>query len=388
MMSLDASVVIDNEIKKIFLSAPMIGEEEKRALCKVIDSEWITMGDMVAEFERSFADLHGLENAVAVSSCTAGLHLCLDAFNIGPGDEVMVPSLTFVATVAAVLYLGATPIFLDISGEDSPHISLEEAEKRCTGQTKAVVVMHYAGYPLDMRSWRSFCDAKKIFLIEDAAHSPGVPGVGKWSDAAAFSFFSNKNITTAEGGMVVAKNSTNLQCIRRLRAHGMTSDTLTRDKGHAYSYDVNMLGYNYRLDELRAAMGLVQLARLSEWNQKRRKLTDIYCEALNTHIPEITIPFSDEHHTAAHLMPVLLPFQTDRMRIMEQLRRVNIQTSIHYPPVHLFSYYRNKFPGIQLPKTESFCERELTLPLHPALTENDIDYVVQELKKALERHSG
>jgi dTDP-4-amino-4,6-dideoxygalactose transaminase len=374
--------------KEISLSTPQIGEEEKKALSKVIDSGWITMGDTVAEFERAFADLHGLESAVAVSSCTAGLHLCLRALDIGPGDEVMVPSLTFVATVAAVLYVGAKPVFVDIKGKDSPHISLEEAKRKCNARTKAAVVMHYAGYPVDLFAWRSFCDAKKMMLIEDAAHSPGVVGVGQLSDAASFSFFSNKNFTTAEGGMIFARDTTALERMRRLRGHGMTSDTLARDKGHAYSYDVTMLGYNYRMDELRAAMGLVQMARLGEWNKRRYKLTGLYRDALNHHIPEVIIPFRDVHQTAAHLMPVLLPNGARRLKIMEQLRFAGIQSSIHYLPVHRFSYYQEKFPEIVLPKTDWFCERELTLPLHPALMESDVEYVVKKLKQAVERYSA
>jgi dTDP-4-amino-4,6-dideoxygalactose transaminase len=372
--------------REISLAAPLIGEEEKKALSRVIDSGWITMGNAVAEFERAFANLHGLDNAVAVNSCTAGLHLCLRALDIGPEDEVMVPSLTFVATAAVILYVGATPIFLDIIGDDIPHISIEEAEKKFTSRTKAVVVMHYAGYPSDMPAWRSFCDDKQIKLIEDAAHSPGVDGVGRLSDAAAFSFFSNKNITTAEGGMVVTKDPKTLMRMRRLRAHGMTSDTLTRDKGHAYSYDVNMLGYNYRLDELRAAIGLVQLAQLMEWNRRRLNLATVYREAIHAHIPRIHIPFNGFKLTGAHLMPVLLPHQTQRQNVMEQLRDAGIQSSIHYPPVHHFSYYRERYPEITLPKTEAFCARELTLPLHPSLTENDVGYVVKQLKEAVERY--
>lgn len=372
-----------NKMKEISLSTPQIGEEEKLALCGVIDSGWLTMGETVAKFERAFAELHGLDDAVAVNSCTAGLHLCFRALDVGPGDEVMVPSLTFVATVNAALYVGAKPIFLDIGGVSMPHISLEDAEEKCTSRTKAVVIMHYAGYPLDLSVWRSFCDAKNLMLIEDAAHAPGVDGVGRWSDASAFSFFSNKNMSTAEGGMVMARNASFLQRIRRLRGHGMTTDTLDRDRGHAYSYDVNMLGYNYRMDELRAAMGLVQLAQLPEWNKRRYELTKVYRESLAAHIPEVLVPFGYTHETAAHLMPVLLPTEANRQKIMAQLRDAGIQSSIHYPPVHQFSYYRERFPTVVLPKTEDFCAREISLPLHPSLTEDDVKRVVESLEKAI-----
>lgn len=375
----------ENRKSEIPFAIPQLGDKEKEGLCGVIDSGWITMGEKVARFEKAFSELHGQEEAVAVNSCTAGLHLCLRALDVGPGDEVMVPSLTFVATVNAVLYVDATPIFLDIQSIDMPHISIEEAEAKYTPRTKAVVVMHYGGYPVDLLEWRSFCDTKKMMLIEDAAHAPGIDGVARLSDASVFSFFSNKNITTAEGGMVMARDPSVVEKIRRLRGHAMSTDTLARDRGHAYSYDVTMLGYNYRMDELRAVMGLVQLSRLLDWNEKRRELSKIYRKRLLALIPDVVIPFDQGDETAAHLMPILLPPKARREKVMKQLRDVGIQTSIHYPPIHLFSYYRERFPDIILPKTEEFCKRELTLPLHPLLTKNDIAYVVDHLKKAVEQ---
>jgi dTDP-4-amino-4,6-dideoxygalactose transaminase len=367
----------------IALSEPILGEEEKRALCEVIDSRWLTMGERVAAFEKAFAKMHGVDNAVAVNSCTAALHLSLKALNIGPGDEVLVPSLTFVATANAVLYVGASPVFLDIQDLEKPHISMEDAEAKCTTKTKAVIVMHYGGYIADLTAWRSFCDAKRLLLIEDAAHAPGIGGVGRWSDASAFSFFSNKNMSTAEGGMVISRDPSVLQRVRHLRAHGMSTDTLTRHRGHAYSYDVTMLGYNYRMDELRAAVGLAQLPRLPSWNRKRQDLSNIYRRMMTAQIPEVMIPFDQAKQTSAHLMPVLLRKEVDRKNVMDQLRKDGIQTSIHYPPVHLFSYYADKCPEVKLPKTEEFCARELTLPLHPSLGEGEIKIVIESLRKAL-----
>ena len=204
--------------------------------------------------------------------------------------------------------------------------------------------MHYGGYLVDLPKWRAFADINQLILLEDAAHAPAVDEVGQWGNAAVFSFFTNKNMTTAEGGMVLARETTMLECIRRLRSHGMTTLTLDRHRGHAYSYDVTMLGYNYRLDELRAAMGLIQLNRLPEWNNHRRELTNIYRHKLSRHLQEIVIPFNPDHKTGAHLMPVLLPIGINRRNVMLQLRQNSIQTSIHYPPIHHFSYYRDRFP--------------------------------------------
>ena len=367
----------------ISLSEPIVGEPEKEALCAVIDSNWLTMGDRVTQFERAFADLHGTSDAVAVSSCTAGLHLCLAALDVGPGDEVLVPSLTFVATANAVLYSGASPVFVDIENQDLPHISLADAAAKCTPRTKAVIVMHYGGYLVDLPAWRSFAHERRLVLIEDAAHAPIAGEAGVRSDAAAFSFFANKNMTTAEGGMVLARERSVLDRIRQMRSHGMTTGTLDRHRGHAYSYDVTALGYNYRMDELRASMGAVQLKRLPEWNNRRRELSVQYRENIAAALPEVAIPFAREHKTDSHLMPVLLPATANREKLMAELREAGIQTSIHYPPVHFFSYYRNRFPGVRIPKTEEFCSRELTLPLHPSMTQTDVDRVIESLKRAL-----
>ena len=369
--------------KIISLADPVLGEEEQHALCHVIDSKWLTMGPRVAEFEQAFALLHKVDSAVAVCSCTAGLHLCLAALGLGPGDEVLVPSLTFVATVNAILYTGATPVFVDIEKADVPHISIEDAEANLSRRTRAVIVMHYGGYLVDLLKWREFADNHRVFLIEDAAHSPAVGEVGRWADASAFSFFGNKNMTTAEGGMVLARDESVLDRIRLMRSHGMTTVTLDRFRGHAFTYDVTALGYNYRMDELRASIGLVQLSHLLKWNQYRKQLTDDYRSLLNESASEVSIPFDRNHPTSAHILPALLPLNANREKIMQKLRDSGIQSSIHYPPVHKFSYYQNRFPGILLPNTEEFFAREITLPLHPGLEIKDIKRVVQSLKNAL-----
>ena len=243
----------------IELGAPSLGDAEKRALCAVIDDGWLTMGERVRRFEELFAAMHGASDAVAVNSATAALHLSLQVFDVGRGDEVLVPSLTFVAASNVVVHCGATPVFVDIDGVHSPHLSMADAQSKLTARTKAVMLMHYGGFVIDVVPWREFADRHRLLLLEDAAHTAGMPGMGTLSDAASFSFFTNKNMTTAEGGMLIVRDAERRQRARALRGHGMTASTLDRTKGRAVGYDVIDVGHNFRMDELRAAIGLVQI---------------------------------------------------------------------------------------------------------------------------------
>ena len=369
----------------IELSAPCLGEPEKRALCAVIDDGWLTMGDRVRSFEKVFAEMHGVDDAIAVHSATAALQLSLQAFDIGPGAEVLVPSLTFVATTNTILHCGATPVFVDIEGIDCPHIALEDAREKLTPRTRAVMLMHYGGYMMDVERWREFTDRHGLLLFEDAAHTAGMTGTGTFSEAASYSFFTNKNMTTAEGGMMVVRDEKRRQRARVLRAHGMTTSTLDRARGRAVGYDVVDCGHNYRMDELRAALGLVQIERLLGWNETRRTLAAHYRKTLERVLPAaVKVPFQADHRTSAHIMPVLLPSGANRHQVMERMRAQGVQSSMHYPPIHQFEYYRNKFPGVALPNTEHYCERELTIPLHPHLSAADVERVVASLRDALQ----
>jgi dTDP-4-amino-4,6-dideoxygalactose transaminase len=380
-MRVAKTVTASNEL--IELGAPCLGDPEKRALCEVIDEGWVTMGERVRRFEHAFAVMHGVEDAVAVNSATAALQLCMAAFDIGPGDEVLVPALTFVATSNVILRAGATPVFVDIQSQLSPQISLEEAATKVTPRTRAILLVHYAGYLSDMAPWREFADCHGLLLFEDAAHAAGISGPGLLSDAAAFSFFTNKNMTTAEGGMMIIRDREARERARHLRSHGMTATTLDRARGRAVGYDVVECGYNFRMDELRAAIGLVQIERLASWNDQRRDLTGAYRKLIHSLLPSVSIPFSDGHATTAHIMPVLLPPGVDRQKVMQHLRSVGIQTSVHYPPIHHFAYYRQKFGELSLPQTEQFSDAELTLPLHPRLSPYHVEKVVTALATAL-----
>jgi dTDP-4-amino-4,6-dideoxygalactose transaminase len=376
--------VTTHALPTIELGAPALGEAEKRALAEVIDDQWLTMGDRVRRFEQAFATLHGVSDAVAVSSATAALQLSLAAFDVGPGAEVLVPSMSFVATAAVVVHAGATPVFVDIEGPDRPHMSIEDARRRITGRTRAIIVMHYGGYWMDVPAWRELADEHGLLLFEDAAHATGLAGlVGSASDAASFSFFTNKNMTTAEGGMMVIPDDERRRRARLLRGHGMTASTLDRARGRAVGYDVVECGHNFRMDELRAALGLVQIERLPGWNDTRRALTGGYRTELAREVPQVQVPFEPDHVTAAHILPVLLPAGFDRTAVMATMRERGVQTSTHYPPIHEFDYYRRTCGSTTLPWTELFGERELTLPLHPALSPADVDRVVAALGDAI-----
>ena len=367
----------------LLVSEPVLGAEEKAALAAVIESGWVTMGDRVREFEQAFARLHEAEDSIAVGSCTAALHLILHALGIGPGDEVLVPSLTFVATANSVLYVGARPVFVDIESPEVPLMSLDEAEAKCTARTKAVILVHFGGYLADRDAWQAFARRRGLLLIEDAAHAPGLPAVGTFGEAAAFSFYGNKNMTTGEGGAIIAHSRSLRETIRQARSHGMTSGTRQRLDSRSPDYDVTMLGFNFRMDELRAALGLVQLKKLPEWNDIRRRLSLRYRQLIAEHCPSVIVPFADPWLSAHHLMPVLLPAAIDRQTVIDWLRKRGIQTTVHYPPVHRLTFYNDLQPGLHLPRTEEFARRELTLPLHPRMMMSTVEFVVNSLAGAL-----
>jgi dTDP-4-amino-4,6-dideoxygalactose transaminase len=363
-------------------------QEELEAVESVLRSKWLTMGAVTQQFEHKFSEFTGIEHCVAVSSCTAGLHLAMVALGVGEGDEVIVPSLSFVATANAVQYTGATPVFADIGGVDDLDVSVESIESRITARTKAIVVMHYGGYACDMEAIVRLARERGIFVVEDAAHAVGSTLEGKHlgglGDIGCFSFFSNKNMTTAEGGIAATNNEELARKLRLLRSHGMTSLTWDRHQGHAWSYDVVELGYNYRIDEMRSALGVVQLKKLHKNNAVRRRLTEEYWRSMGEAAPEVRLPFRRHRgESACHLMAVVLPEGTDRMLVMERMKARGIQTSIHYPPIHLFSYYQRQGGRQSLVVTEDVAKRELTLPLFPGMSAADVREVVDGLREAL-----
>lgn len=371
------------------LSDVDFGPEEEQAVLDVLRRRWLTMGEVTQEFELEFARFVGVRHALAVSNGTQALHLAVLALGIGPGDEVIVPSMTFVASANAVLYAGADVRFAEIIGPQDLNISPAAIEELISPRTRAILVVHYGGYPCRMGQIMEIARRHGLSVIEDAAHAPGAVlegrRLGAWGDVGCFSFFSNKNLITGEGGMLVTDRDDIAEKVKTLRSHGMTSLTWDRYKGHAFSYDVVALGYNYRIDEIRSALGLVQLRKLNQNNALRRTITNEYRAGLQGKaFSGVEVPFlQTEGQPSCHIFPILLPEQIDRPKFMEVMRNEGIQTSIHYPPIHTFSYYRRLFPGLSLPKTEAAARQEVTLPLYPTMSMDQVRQVLEALEAAL-----
>jgi dTDP-4-amino-4,6-dideoxygalactose transaminase len=374
---------------RIPLSDIDFGPEEEQAVLEVVKSRWLTMGAVTQQFEAEFAAYVRARHAIGVTNATAALHMACVAAGLGPGDEAILPSLTFVATANAVRYTGAQPVFADIESETCLNISAASIEACITPRTRAILVVHYGGFSCDMPAIMEIARRNGLVVIEDAAHAAGSElegrALGTWGAMGCYSFFSNKNMTTGEGGMLVTDDDALAARLRILRSHGMTSLTWDRHKGHAWSYDVVDLGYNYRIDEVRSALGRVQLGRLERNNQIRRQRTALYHELLQELCPSLILPFSSMGRpgvSACHLLPVLLPRGTPREGFMEKMKARGIQTSIHYPPVHHFTAYQNH-RGSELPYTEDVAAREVTLPLYPALPEADVELVAEAASESL-----
>jgi dTDP-4-amino-4,6-dideoxygalactose transaminase len=363
------------------------GLEEETAILNVLRSKWLTMGAITKEFEAQFSRLLGVKHAIAVSNATEALHLACRALGIGQGDEVITPSLSFVATSNAVLYTGAEVCFGDVIGLDELTIDPQDIARRVTPRTKAIMVMHYAGYPCRMKEILSVADQFNLPVIEDAAHAPGASLDGKllgtWGVIGCFSFFSNKNLSTGEGGMLVTNRDDIAEKVRLMRSHGMTTLTYDRHRGHANSYDVVDLGYNYRIDEIRSALGLEQLKKLSNNNSRRKDWTEQYWRRLEG--INIGLPFRGKDGVPAyHIFPIILPTGINRKTFMDTLRSNGIQTSIHYPPTHRFTYYQSRYGDITLPKTEDIAEREVTLPLYPGMGAERVELVAASVIHTIE----
>lgn len=362
-------------------------EKEQQAVKDVLDSGWITMGQRTIDFEQKFAALLGNDmKCLAVSSGTAALHMALLALGIKAGDEVITPSLTFVANQNTVLMAGGTNVLTDITSFDDWAVDPADIEAKITARTKAVMIVHYAGFACDMDAITDICKRHGLMLIEDCAHAPGAlykgRHLGTFGDITAFSFFTNKNLSCGEGGMVAAKDESLYDRLKDLRSHGISQPTFDRYKGRAVSYDVGLPGLNYRIDELRAALGLVQLEKLECANKKRKELVMYYYSQLGN-VEGISIPFRNFTRGTPnyHIMPIMLREDIDRVSVMEKMKADGIQTSIHYPALQGFAAYAGKLAPT--PKAEYVAAHELTLPLYPTMTMGQAEMVCASLKGAL-----
>ena len=361
------------------LSDVLVDAELEEAVADVVRSGWWSMGPRVAEFERGFAELCAAKHAFAVANGTAALHLALLALGLGPGDEVLLPSLNFVAAANTIAHTGATPIFCDVVGPEDLTVDPADLEAAITPQTRAILVMHYGGHACRMNEITDLAERRGLALIEDAAHAPGGEfrghACGTFGAVGCFSFFSNKNLPVGEGGMVVTQDDALAEKIRLFRSHGMTTLTWDRHRGHASSYDVVLQGFNYRLDELRAAIGLFELGRLTERNAARGQIVERYRNALDG-VAGISMPFVPRPDVLAthHLAVIVLPERKPRAEVQAALAERGVQTSVHYPPIHMFSAYREQEQR-SLPITEALAGRILTLPLFPHMTDAQVSTV-------------
>jgi dTDP-4-amino-4,6-dideoxygalactose transaminase len=372
------------------LADVVVPEADIDAVADTYRSGWLSMGPRTEQLERAFEAYAGARHAIAVTNGTAALHLVCAGAGIGPGDEVVVPSLTFVATVNAIAYTGARPVFADIAGPTEPWLSPEAVEAAITPRTTAIMAMAYGGHPGELEQLHSLAERHGLLLLEDAAHATGsrIRGrhVGTFGAAAAFSFFSNKNLGIGEGGMVVTDDDEIAARIRLLRSHGMTTLSWDRHRGHATDYDVVALGFNYRIDEPRAALAERRLARLDAENRQRGELVERYRGALEG-IDGIhsALPPVEGAELAHHLYAAVLEPEVDRREIRRELAERGVQTSVHYPPVHGFSIYSDR--AADLPLTEAYGARTVTLPLFAHMSDSQQDLVIEALATAIAKTS-
>jgi len=383
-------------MRKEFLpfSRPSILEEDITAIAEVLRSGWITTGAKCTDFEKNFRKYVGCSGAVALTSATAGMHLLLHALRIGPGDEVITPSMTWVSTVNLIVLAGATPVFADIE-RDTLMVSCASMRECLSERTRLIVPVHFAGAPADRDSIRRLAAGNNIFIADDAAHALGTEYKGTrigQTGTAIFSLHPIKNITTGEGGMFCSDNAELLEYVCQLKFHGLSVDTYDRfTHGRSPQAQVIAPGYKYNLTDMAAALGLKQLARIEEFIKKRTALALRYRERL-VELDEIT-PLADPSYSMKHSWHLfIIRLDIDRVGLsrdafMEELKKRNIGTGLHFQAVHLQKYYRESMGTCRgmLPNTEWNSDRICSLPLFPDMTSEDVDGVVDTIKEVLKR---
>ena len=386
--------VVQGPVREQFLpfNQPDIGEEEIDEVVKTLRSGWITTGPRTKEFERRFAAYVNSRHAIAVNSCTGGLHVALAAAGIGPGDEVVVPTMTFCATANVVVHLGATPIIVDVE-PDTLNIDPQCLDAAITRRTKAVIPVHLYGHPCEMDRINDITEAHDVLVIEDAAHAVAAEWrgrrIGSFSLATAFSFYATKNLTTAEGGMITTDDDDYAERMRILSLHGISRDAWKRYSAEgSWYYEVSVPGFKYNLTDLQAALGLHQLSRLEDMTCRRAKLAGQYRAGLSG-LPEVELPIVRPGiRHAWHLYPIRLRpelLTIDRARFIEQLKSEGIGTSVHFIPLHRHPYYRDRFhfQPSDFPVADAAYERLISLPLYPRMTDSDVSDAIEAVRRVV-----
>lgn len=377
---------------KISLFNLNFDEKEAQAAYDTIKSGWISTGPKNAELEQMFIDQWHVKYAVSMSNCTDSLHVCCMVCGFGPGDEVICPSLTFAASCNCIRYVGATPVFADIVGPEHINIDPKDIEAKITPRTKGIIVVHMAGFPADMDAIMDIAKKHNLKVIEDACHGPLSEYKGKKlgtiGDCASFSFFSNKNISTGEGGMFITNNEEMAQKARLIRSHGMSTMSYQRASGHATEYDITCLGYNFRMDDIRAAIAIEQLKKLLSDLETRIAVRKRYVDRL-TKNPRIAIPFADNtEFVSNYIFPIVILDSTKEKRnvLREFIHAAGIQTSVHYPAAHRFSTYKEL--AAVLPQTEYVTDNEVTLPMYAALSMEQVDFICDTVETGIKEIYG
>lgn len=377
-----------NTRKMIPYGRQNIDQRDIAAVIEILQSEWLTTGPMVNRFEEAFAKEFGAKYAVAVSSATAGLHAAISAIGVGPGDEVICPPLTFVASANCVVYQGARPVFADI---DPTTLLLDPSEvrKRISPKTKAIVAVDYAGQPCDYRALREIAQEFKLRLISDACHAIGGKNeqgqsVGQLGDISVFSFHAVKHMTTGEGGMILTNDEGLARHMRVFRNHGITSDHRERAEKGQWNYDMALLGFNYRLTDFQCALGLSQLKNLSAWVNNRREIAQRYHEVLKDLPGFVAVKSRQGVEHAYHLFVVRVReeiLKKNRNQVLKELRELGIGANFHYPALHLHSYYQARFGYREgdFPVSEKAANEIISLPIFPGISEEELGRVFTAL---------
>ena len=373
-----------------------LDDDDIAAVVEVLRSNWLTTGPKVDEFERAFADFVGAKEAVAVSSGTAALHAAMNALGIGPGDEVIVPPMTFAASANCVVFQGGTPVFADVD-PDTLLLDPAQVEAKITPRTKAIIAVDYTGQPCDYDALRAIANRHGLVLVADACHALGGSykgrPVGSLADLSTFSFHPVKHITTGEGGMITTDDPDLARRMRVFRNHGITSDHRQREQQGSWFYEMVDLGYNYRLTDLQCALGMSQLRKLPGWVARRQDIARRYNAAF-AEIPAVEpLGVREDVSHAYHLYVIrldLTQLRATRAEVFAALRAEGIGVNVHYIPVYLHPFYQKQFgtgPGL-CPVAEKAYEQIVSLPIFPNMTENDVEDVIAAVYKVLETHQG